>query len=75
MNGINLIEFMAADFLLPVNPYNIPVMIALGISPIGGMPRIGPPTKSMTSAIIDNDKTMNVRNLKSGFSISDTFIM
>ena len=33
MNGINLIEFMAADFLLPVNPYNMPVMIALGISP------------------------------------------
>jgi len=46
MNGINLIEFMAADFLLPVNMYNIPVMMALGISPIGGIQRIGPPTKS-----------------------------
>ncbi len=74
MNGINLIEFMATDFLLPVNPYKMPVMMALGISPIGGMPRIGPPTKSMTSAIIDIDKIMNVRNLKSGPSISDTFI-
>ena len=46
MNGINLIEFIAADFLLPVNMYNIPVMMALGISPIGGIQRIGPPTKS-----------------------------
>jgi hypothetical protein len=74
MNGINLIQFMAADFLLPVNAYNIPVMMALGISPMGGIPRIGPPTKSKTSAISDNDKTMSVRNLKSDFSISDTFI-
>jgi hypothetical protein len=74
MNGINLIEFMAADFLLPVNMYNIAVMMALGKSPIGGIPRIGPPTKSKTSAIIDNDKTIDVRNLKSGFSISDICI-
>jgi hypothetical protein len=72
MNGINLIEFKATDFLLPVNAYNIPVTMALGISPISGMPRTGPPTKSKISAITDIDRAMNDRNIKNGFSIFDT---
>jgi hypothetical protein len=39
----------------------MPVTMALGISPISGMPRTGPPTKSKTSAITIFDTCIILR--------------
>ena len=50
---MNLVAFIAADFLFLVIAYSMPVTTALGTAPIGGTPRIGPSTKSMASAITD----------------------
>ena len=53
MKGMNLIKFIVADFLFLVIANNKPVIMALGMSPIGGMLRIGPSIKSKASAITD----------------------
>ena len=50
---MNLIKFIAADLLFLVIANSRPVIIALGISPMSGMVRIGPPIKSNVSAITD----------------------
>jgi len=41
MKGMNLIKFIAADLLFLVIANNKPVIMALGMSPIDGMLRIG----------------------------------
>ena len=63
---MNLIAFIAADFLFLVIAYSMPVTTALGTAPIGGTPRIGPSTKSMASAITDIVSATSNRDIKNG---------
>ncbi|MDQ6667151.1 MAG: hypothetical protein M3Y53_02870, partial [Thermoproteota archaeon] len=68
IKGMNLIRFIAADLLFLVIANNKPVIMALGMSPIGGMPRIGPSIKSKASAITDIPRAGRARHTKEIFS-------
>jgi len=57
MKGMNLIKFIAADLLFLVIANNKPVIMALGMSPIGGMLRIGPSIKSKAITDIPSGKS------------------
>ena len=72
MKGMNLIKFIAADLLFLVIANNKPVIMALGMSPIGGMLRIGPSIKSKTSAITDIPRATSARDMKNGLSNCST---
>jgi len=69
MKGMNLIKFIAADLLFLVIANNKPVIMALGMSPIGGMLRISPPIKSKASAIRDIPGAGRARHTKDFFYI------
>lgn len=73
IKGMNLIAFIAADFLFLVIAYNMPVTMALGMSPIGGIPRIGPAARSIASAITDIVRATTARDMKSGFATFNAF--
>ena len=68
---MNLIKFIAADLLFLVIANSRPVIIALGMSPMGGMVRIGPPIKSNASAITEIPRAESARHRKSFFPSSN----
>lgn len=67
MKGMNLIRFIAADLLFLVIANNKPAIMALGMSPIGGMLRIGPSIKSKASAITDIPRAQRACHMKDIF--------
>jgi hypothetical protein len=72
---MNLIKFIAADLLFLVIANSNPVTSALGMSPMGGMVRIGPPIKSTTSAITDIPRAKSARDRKRFFRRSNLCII
>jgi hypothetical protein len=67
IKGMNLIKFIAADLLFLVIANNKPVIMALGMSPIGGMLRIGPSINSKASAITDIPRAESACHMKDIF--------
>jgi len=67
IKGMNLIRFIAADLLFLVIANNKPVIMALGMSPIGGMFRIGPQIKSKASAATDIPRAESACHMKDIF--------
>jgi hypothetical protein len=72
---MNLIKFIAADRLFLVIANSNPVTNALGMSPIGGMVRIGPPIRSITSTITDIPSAESARDRKNFFLKSNLCII
>ena len=70
MKGMNLIKFIGGEFLfyISVIQSNKPLIMTLGMSPIGGMLRIGPSIKSKASAITDIQRAERALHNEGDFS-------